>query len=441
MTNNYLYRLIDSELVTWAKTSDRKPLLLRGARQVGKTTVVRKLAEHFEHFMEVNFEEHRDVHTFFEGNLSPDDIIENLSVYFKIPVVESKTLLFFDEIQACIPALSSLRFFYEKKQNLHIIAAGSLLEFALQSVPSYGVGRIRSIFLYPLCFDEFLIAIGEEALLNLRQKHGKSHPINEALHEKLIHYVKKFILLGGMPEVVKRYAAGEGILACQRVLDDLLLSYQDDFAKYKEKVPATRIAEVFNSVVLQLGGKFVLSKSSPLLNHYQIKEALDLLIKSGLVIPVTHSSANGIPLGARINPKDRKMLLIDTGLALRLSSFDLKDYLTSEPAEILNKGSIAELFAGLELLKSASPYEKKELYYWRREALNSNAEVDYVVQKNNRLVPIEIKSGTKGSMQSMFLFLKEKNIDGGVRMSLENFGEYQNILVFPLYAIRDFAGI
>ena len=132
------------------------------------------------------------------------------------------------------------------------------------------------------------------------------------------------------------------------------------------------------------------------------------------------------------------MLLIDTGLALRLMRLDLKDYLASEPADIVNKGSMAELFAGLEFLKTASPYEKKELYYWRRDALNSNAEVDYVLQKNNRIVPVEIKSGTKGSMQSMFLFLKEKKLTGGVRMSLENYSEYQNISVIPLYAIRDF---
>jgi hypothetical protein len=437
MATKHLFRFIDLELEKWAASPNRKPLLLRGARQVGKTTAVRKLSEKFDIYIEINFEEHRDVHEFFNMNLTPSEIIENISLYYNTPIIESKTLIFFDEIQNCKGAMLSLRFFYEKLPNLHIVAAGSLLEFALQTIPSFGVGRIRSIFMHPLSFDEFLLALGEESLMKQKQKSGIGNPVNSVLHEKLIRHLKKFIILGGMPEVVRKYVEGENIVECQRVLDDLLLSYVDDFAKYKEHVPANRINTIFVSVSQQLGGKFVFSRSSQELNHYQAKMALDLLIKAGLVIPVTNCLANGIPLGAQVKPNYRKMLLLDTGLVLRLARLDIKSIITSSDTEFINKGNIAELFVGLEILKAESPYERNELYYWQREAINSNAEVDYLVQKDNKILPIEVKSGTKGSMQSLFLFLKEKHVEKGIRISLENYSTYQNIDVIPMYAVGD----
>ncbi|MBU1717971.1 MAG: AAA family ATPase [Bacteroidetes bacterium] len=438
MNPKYLFRFIDIELEQWAESPSRKPLLLRGARQVGKTTVIRNLAKGFEHYIEINFEEHREVHDFFNKNLSPDEIIENISIYFNVPVIPSKTLLFFDEIQACIPALSSLRFFYEKQPDLHIIAAGSLLEFALQSIPSHGVGRIRSMFLYPLSFDEFLIALGEQELIKYRSKHSAQKPINDVFHEKLKNYLRKFIILGGMPEVIKGYIFDNNIIECQRIIDDLILTYIDDFAKYKDRIPAERIVEVFRSIVLQLGGKFVYSKASPQSNHYQIKEALDYLVRSGLALPIVHSTAAGLPLGANTKPKNTKMVMIDTGIAHRLAGLDIKSFLSSDSVEFVNKGGIAEMFVGLEILKTNSAYEKRELFYWQREAHNSNAEVDFLLQKGIEILPVEVKSGTKGSMQSLHLFMKEKNIQVGVRISLENYSTYKNIIVVPMYAIRDF---
>ncbi|NOR73689.1 MAG: AAA family ATPase, partial [Draconibacterium sp.] len=161
----YLERNIDRELLQWKKEANRKPLLVRGARQVGKSSSIRKLGESFDSFLEINFEEHKNVHSLFDGNLTPTILCENLSVMFDMEIITGKTLLFLDEIQTCIPAISSLRFFYEKMPELHVVAAGSLLEFALAEIPSFGVGRIRSIYLYPLSFDEFLIGLGHEKLL------------------------------------------------------------------------------------------------------------------------------------------------------------------------------------------------------------------------------------------------------------------------------------
>lgn len=434
----YLARKIDRDLLEWSKESQRKPLLLRGARQVGKSTSVREFAKNFEYFLEINFEEQKRVHSLFEGDLSPHELCDNLSVMYNIPLVAGKTLLFFDEIQSCIPAISSLRFFYEKLPDLHVIAAGSLLEFALSELPSFGVGRVRTLFIYPFSFDEFLHACGEELLLKAKQNASPEYPLQEAVHRKLLNYLKHFLVLGGMPEVISHYVKGENLQSCQRVLDDLIISLKADFTKYKKRVPALRLSEVFDSVVRQTGGKFVYSKAATEANHKQIKEAIELLIMAGLIIPVTHSSSNGIPLGAECDHKKRKMLIFDTGIFQCLLGLDITEILFENNFEMINKGCIAELYVGLELLKSSSCYQQQSLYYWQREALNSNAEVDYVIQKQQEIVPIEVKSGKKGSMQSLYLFLKEKKRPYGIRFSLENYSTYNKVRVFPLYAVSDY---
>lgn len=433
----YIKRRIDEELLTWRSDARAKPLLVRGARQVGKSTSIRRLAAQFEYFLEINFEEQRQVHKVFEGDLDPFGLCETLSALYNVPIIPGKTLLFLDDIQACIPAISSLRFFYEKYPELHVIAAGSLLEFALGEVPSFGVGRVRSMFVYPLSFNEYLEAVGESALLALKRKAGVEKPIPEPVHAKLLQHLKRFLVLGGMPEVVATYVATRDFIRCGRILDDLVTSLKADFVKYRRHVPFLRIAEVFDSVTRQSGGKFIYSKAAVESSYKQIKEAVDLLAMGGLVIPVTHTAANGIPLGAEINPRNRKLLLLDTGIFQRLLQLNIGELLSETDFDAINKGAIAEQYAGLELLKAASCYQQAELFYWHREAKSSNAEVDYVVQKAEHIIPVEIKSGQKGSMRSMSIFLKEKEASLGIRFSLENYSKYDNILVMPLYAIGD----
>ena len=276
----YLIRTIDRELELWKEEEHRKPLLLRGARQVGKSSVVRNLGRKFKYYLEVNFESDKEVKAFFQGNLNPKAICENLSLYYETPVVAGETLLFLDEIQGCRDALASLRFFYERYPELHLIAAGSLLEFALTDLPSFAVGRVRSIFLYPMSFDEFLSAISLDGLKQVKQQGNPSHPIDEIFHRKLNEQLRKFLILGGMPEVVSTYVRTGDMLKCMRVLDDLRISFHDDFAKYKENVPTLRIREVFDSVAEQAGGRFMYSKASKESNYRQVKEAVDLLIMS-----------------------------------------------------------------------------------------------------------------------------------------------------------------
>ena len=430
----YINRLIDNDLLAWSKETDHKPVLLRGARQVGKSSSVRRLAEHFDNFLEVNFEQNKKVHHLFDADLIPKQICDDLSIHFNRAITPGKTLLFFDEIQACPNAISALRFFYEDYPELHVIAAGSLLEFALEELPSFGVGRISSMYMYPFSFSEFMLACGEERLWNHICQSSPEKPPHSVFHEKTIDMLKKFLVVGGMPEVVAKFVENKDILACQKTLNDLINSLRADFVKYKQRTPELRIAAAFEAVVHQSGGKFNYAK----VEHYsskQIKESIALLQKAGLVIPVTHSSANGIPLGAQENPKKQKFLLLDTGIFQRLLGLQLSDILLNNDFSMINKGCIAEQMAGMELLKASSCYEQTQLYFWSREALNSQAEVDYIVQQGEKIIPIEVKSGTTGKMQSLHLFIKEKQSEYGVRTSLENFAQYDKIKVFPLYAI------
>lgn len=358
-----------------------------------------------------------------------------MSLIYKTPIIPKKTLLFFDEIQTSLPAISSLRYFYEEYPELHVIAAGSLLEFPLQELPSFGVGRIRSLFLYPFSFDEYLRAMKLEMLSEAIEKASPENPFSEAVHRSILPHLVHFMLIGGMPEVVATYARGGSILDCQQILDDLIISFDDDFSKYRKRVPPSRLREVFASVIHQTGDKFTYSQVSPDLNRIQIKESLELLQLAGIVYPITHTSANGLPLAAAMNTKYRKFLILDTGIYQRFLKLDLGQLLTAESLEQINKGAFAELFVGLELLKSVPRNYPTELYYWQREKRGSQAEVDYVIQSHQDIVPVEVKAGTKGAMQSLFLFLTEKKQKYGIRCSMENFGNYQNIKIYPLYAV------
>ena len=437
--NTYISRDIDKALQTWKSDLFRKPLLLRGARQVGKSFAVRNLARSFDHFIEVDFEAQRDLHSLFDSSLNPASICEQLSLIYEVPIVSGKTLLFFDEIQGCLNAISSLRYFYEKMPDLHIISAGSLLEFALQDLSSFGVGRVRSLFVYPFSFTEFLLACGQTQIAKLIKNASATHPIPDLVHKKIITSYKRFMAIGGMPEVVAKYVTSGNMLDCMSIIDDLVISYQDDFAKYKGLIPAQRIREAFDAVVLQAGGKFVYAKAALASDPRQIRVAVDLLILAGLVIPVTHTSANGIPLGAEVDPKKRKMILFDTGIFQRLLGLNIGELMMSDSFEVINKGALAEMSVGLELMKLSSPHRRDSLYYWHRETASGNAEVDYVIQKEEKIIPIEVKSGQRGSMQSLQVFLKEKKLDEGIRISLENFGKYQNIRTIPLYAVSGLA--
>ena len=449
----YYPRMIDGYLLEWSQRSSHKPLLLRGARQVGKSTAVRHLSQKFKSFVEVNFERQPSYKQLFQGDIDVKRIVPQMAAIAGKPIEPGSTLLFLDEIQACPEAIMSLRFFKEDMPELHVIAAGSLLEFALEELPTFGVGRIHSMFMFPMTFDEFLLANGENLLIEARNQATSSAPLPAPLYEKLVGLLRTFMLVGGMPEAVSKWVETHDYLACQEVQDDIVVTYEDDFPKYKKLVDPMLLRLTMRSAAVQATKKFVYSQVGGSYSTSEVKKALEMLILAGILIPVTHTSANGVPLGSEADYSYRKMLLLDTGLMLRLLNMTTGDVselttqiLTSDVSELANKGPMAEMVAGLEILHYKTPNIRHDLFYWLRMAKNSSVEIDYLVTYKQQVVPIEVKAGMQGGMKSLWLFMNEKHLDNALRCSMENYGsfEYQDVKdnnavrhvqICPLYAM------
>ena len=448
----YISRSIDKTLEEWKESTTHKPLLLRGARQVGKSSAVRHLGTQFKYFAEVNFESAKSIATFFKGDLDVKLISSKISNYIQVPIIPGQTLLFLDEIQACPEAIMALRFFKEDYPELHVIAAGSLLEFALQSLPTFGVGRIHSVFMYPMTFDEFLVAMDMGGLLAMRREATATHPLDAPFHDKLVNLFRTYLMVGGMPEAVATWRETTDFLKCQQVHQDIILTYEDDFNKYGRRVNPELLRLTLHGVCHQIGQKLTFSRISEGYRSAQIREALNVLTLAGLVIPVVGTSANGVPLDAESDEKRAKYLFLDSGLLLAILHLDgqlghdlIKLIMTATPQDLINKGSITEMVAGLEISRYKSPVMRPRLFYWEKTG-NSIAEIDYLSIRSMKVLPIEIKAGTQGGMKSLWIFMREKHLNNAVRCSLENFGAFdyidhdddnaiRHVDICPLYAL------
>lgn len=423
-------------LDTWRSSADRKPLLIRGARQVGKTWLVDELGKTFESYLKIDFEQNPVIGPFFEGNLDPEQLTTNLSNYLGIKILPGKTLLFFDEVQACPRAITSLRYFYEKMPELHVIAAGSLIEFELRKL-SVPVGRVEFLYAYPMTFAEFICALGKEELREFLLKRDQEE-IPVPIHDQLLQLVRDYILIGGMPHVVSLFASRRDIHACRQAQMSLLETYRVDFVKYAKKTQVQHIRSVFDSAPLQLGRKFKYSHVSRDVKSNIMAESVDLLEMAGVLYRVYHTNANGLPLGAEVNLKKFKVLFFDTGLAQALLGLDIKPLLLDPDITQINNGALAELFVGLELIGHSNPLQRANIFYWHREAKSSNAEVDYLISSNEKLVPVEVKSGSEGRLYSLKRFLDEKPAKTGYRISKFKHSSHDNILTLPFYGIEAF---
>ena len=450
----YYPRFIDRYLSEWASRETHKPLLLRGARQVGKSTAVRHLAESFESYVEINFEKQASYKPLFQiKDIDVKKIVSQIAAVAGKRIEPGRTLLFLDEVQACPEAIMSLWFFKEDLPELHVVAAGSLLEFVLEDLSSFGVGRIHSMFMFPMTFDEFLIANDEQLLMEARNSASSSQPLPQPLYEKLVGLTRTFMLVGGMPEAVAKWVETHDYLACQEIQDDIVVTYEDDFPKYRKKIDPTLLRNTMRSAAVQATKKFVYSAVEGDYKAAEVKKALNLLTKAGIVIPVTHTDANGLPLGSEADKSYQKMLLLDTGLMLRLLNMTTGDVselteqiLTSNVTDLVNKGPMAEMLAGLESLHYRTPNIRHEMYYWQRQAKNSQAEVDYISSYRQTVLPVEVKAEIQGGMKSLWIFMREKKLTNAIRSSLENFGAFdyedleasgaiRHVQICPLYAI------
>ncbi len=449
----YIERSIDALLLEWKNSSSLKPLLLRGARQVGKSWAAEHLGESFDYFIEVNFEKRPDMKDVFERIHDVHELANSLSMLYNKPVEPGKTLIFLDEIQASPDAIKSLWTFKEDYPGLHVIAAGSLLEFALKELPSFGVGRIRSLFVYPLSFDEFLTAEGKSSWVKAKQEASSNKPLLTALHNDLVQHYRTFLMVGGMPASVAAWIKSHDYRQCQTELDDIQLTYYDDFVKYAKRVDPTLLRNTLQSVTLQIGNKFVYSKVEGGYRAEEVKKALGMLCDAGIIKRVSHTAANGLPLGAETNDKFRKYIYLDSGLLLRILDMDLGSaqqltelILAGTAEDLVNKGGLAEMVLGWELVKYNNPRSQHDLYYWENTAEGTRSEVDYIIARDMRVLPIECKAGTSGKMKSLHVFMRQKHLTDAIRCSLENFSLLENqdkqdentlrhIAINPLYAI------
>ena len=381
-------------------------------------------------------------------------IVQKIAIYINVPIEEGKTLLFLDEIQECPEAIMALRFFKEDYPGLHVIAAGSLLEFTLQELPTYGVGRIHTLFMHPMTFDEFLNANNENGLISMKRQADSQHPLDAAFHEKLIEYFRIYLLVGGMPEAVLAWIKTHNFNQCSHIQEDIILTYEDDFSKYKKRVSPDLLRTTLHGICHQPGEKITFKQISADYRSSQIREAVRLLTLAGLVIPVIATSGNGIPLDAEANEKNMKILLLDSGLLLSVLQLEgnlaqhlVELIMTGSPQDLVNKGGLVEMVAGLELLRNKPCVQRQKMFYWEKSG-NSIAEIDYLDTFHLKVTPIEIKSGTQGGMKSLWQFMREKRLTEAIRCSFENFGEFtytdpqadnaeRHITIIPLYALEN----
>jgi predicted AAA+ superfamily ATPase len=423
------------DLEVWRHDAERKPLLMRGCRQVGKSWLVREFGKQFDTFVEVNFEKNKLVHQYFAEDLNVDTILEKLSLYAHVKIEPGKTLLFFDEIQMCEGALQALRYFKEDRPDIHVIAAGSLLDFALNKL-GIAVGRVQFMQLYPLSFGEYLTVLGLEHFREFIFKQ-ENDPV---IAPQIIEHLKNYMWLGGMPAVISTWISNRDPVSCQKVQDEIIESYRIDFHKYVKQHEIPHVTKVFEAIPAIIGKKFVYSHVDPHTRGELIKNALDLLETAGIAIPCYHTSAQQPPLGAMQNDKKFKVFYFDIGIAQRIVGLDVKQW-SLNPLRLSNQGEMAEQFVAQEMLAYADFHKQAKLYYWHREEKSSNAEVDFVVLKNGKIIPVEVKSAHKGRMRSLYLFLaSHPNSSAGLKISTGEFSHQQDLIEIPLYALEGWFG-
>ncbi len=424
-------RLAEKRILTWKNSDNRKPLIIRGARQVGKTWLVKEvLAKEFEHFAMVDLETRRDLHRYFERNLVPGDILNGIE-QITGHIEPGKTLLFLDEIQACPRAITALRYFYEEMPELHVVAAGSMLEFAFSEI-SVPVGRVQYLHIYPMTFYEYLLATGRETMADATLKCQKD--VDPYQQEDILEELRKYFFIGGMPEAVKRYKDTGSLVKVFETQSEILDSYRDDFAKYTPRVDITCLDEVFLAASKSVGEQIKYARLCDSFTGVTNHKAFDLLVKAKVLHKVPSCDPSGLPLGASARQKKFKACMLDIGLLQRLCQVPVDIEMNQKDLLAIYRGQLAEQFVGQEMLA----WHNRELYYWARGARGSSAEVDYLTVIDGEIYPVEVKSGPSGKLRSMHQMLKEyPNCPGGFVLYSGTYEQIpeQKITFLPLYAV------
>lgn len=407
-------RNVESELIKWKNKPNRKPLVLRGARQTGKTTVIRNFANEFKNLVEINLEIDALQRIFSEVK-DIREIVQNLESAANQRIIPGETLLFLDEIQNSVPAIKLLRYFFEEIPALHVIAAGSLLEVRMKREGwAFPVGRVEFLYLYPVTFKEFLTALKEDIVLENIENCNIGEPVSAPIHEKILKLLANYMIIGGMPEAVKIYLASKSVKMVRELHEDLYLSFKEDFSKYSKSSEVEYLKLVWDKVPFEIGNRIKYTRfSSSNIASKRISEAFDILHEAMLVERVFPAISIKPPLIRKVKSAP-KALFLDMGLctfALNLT----KDQIYEKLLNPVFEGALFEEFVGQELL-ALNPHNRQALFFWMREEKGASSEVDYIYQFDNNLFPIEVKTGRHGSLKSMHQFLFRSGKDVGIRI-------------------------
>lgn len=426
-------RHLEKELLTWKQRKEHLPILLRGARQVGKTYLVEEFGKaHFGDVALVDFENRPELRTAFSTR-SPQEILTKLEFALHKPIKEGKSLLFLDEIQLCPEALMSLRYFKEQMPGLHVIAAGSLLEFLLREEDfSFPVGRVEFLYLHPFSFLEYLEAaapfVAERLLLFDLQ-----NPPGELEHKELLKWVRRYLFVGGMPSAVKASLQEASLLESQRIHHRILQAYESDFGKYAKRTQHKYLQMIFQKAPAMVAQVLKYSRLDGKTRSRELKPALDLICHAGLLQRIMATTAAGVPLHAHLKEDRFKLLYLDVGLLQTATKVDATHFFDEEILQI-NAGMLAEQFVGQELLAYSPPYQNSPLLFWERTG-GGAAEVDFVTTVGSTIIPLEVKAGATGSLRSLHSFLAEKKGKLGVRISEHLLTLHDNIVSIPFYLL------
>ena len=418
------------QLVKWKISKNRKPLIVQGARQVGKTYLVNEFGKtEYDSFVYLNFEQDRKLQTLFLAGFVPETIINNISLYIGKKIISKNTLLFFDEIQVAPQVLTSLKYFQEQAPEFHIIAAGSLLGVSIGKESSFPVGKVNFLTMYPMSFLEYMLAIGENLLVDKLSSISNPEPLPEAIHDKLLGHLKLFLFLGGMPEVIQDYILNKDIESTRKIQNEILEAYKRDFSKYTEKNLAIKVSEFWNSIPRQLAKenkKFKYNDIRKGARASNFDQSIEWLRKAGLINVIYNISVPKLPLSAYADYSKFKVYLHDVGLLAAL--LRIPSELIIFPTEIFSEfnGAFIENFVAQELRY----YKNEQLHYWTSK---SDAEVDFVIESEKNIFPVEVKSGLNRNIKSLRSYSDKYKPKTIFRLSPRNLLQNNEFVNIPLY--------
>lgn len=426
-------RIIYKSLIEWKNSQRRKPLLLQGARQVGKTYLINKFGKNeYKNFVYLNFEQNPKLGLSFKNDLTPKNIINNLSLFFGKKITYKSTLLFFDEIQVEPNVLKSLKYFYEQAPEYHIVAAGSLLGVSVEKNDSFPVGKVNFMTMYPMSFIEYLMAQGEELILEEFKNFTKLKPIDENIHDKLIRHLKMYMFLGGMPEVLDSYIQNNNIEVARQIQNEILEAYKRDFSKYSDNSQTIKTSEIWDSIPYQLAKenkKFQYADVTKNARAATYFASIEWLSKAGLIYLAKNISTPKLPLSGYANNSKFKIYMHDTGILGAM--LNIESAIIIEPYRIFAEynGAFTENFVATQMISAGI----NNLFYWTSK---SDAEIDFILQNKNKIYPVEVKSGKNRNKKSLISYADKYKPELTYRLSPRNYIKQESFINIPLYAVN-----